>query len=323
MKNGNEKQPPKNNMEDALVHLAGLPAIKMADDQKVADKFIDLYNKVHGNAMGKHIYDVEKFHFMKQISESKDLQNCSKLSLYGSFIDVAVQGLSFDPTKKLCYLIASNHNVGTKDNPIWEKRAALNVSPYGELYLRQYYGQILSADNPVIVYEGDEFDVTTTGVGRQIRHKAVYPRKSNVIIACFMRIVKNDGTIDFGVLDQNDVERLKAYSERRNKGKANELYGNGQSTGIDAGFLIAKTIKHSFKAYPKVRLRGQFTQIESEQEETETPDYGLPLAEAPNTLQQHQEPDPDPTPTVMQINTANASTAQMTTTSKEEDEEIF
>lgn len=305
----------KTGMNGAMVHLENLPPLKLADDQRVAGKFVDIYNKVHGNQMGGHVYEVEKFHFIKQLTEKEDLQKCSKLSLYGAFMDVAVQGLSFDPTKRLCYLVPYNVNAGTKDQPKWEKRASLQISPYGELYLRQYYGQIKTADNPVVVFEGDEFEVITTETGRVVKHLAKYPRESERIIACFVRIVKHDGTIDFGIIDELEMDRLKAYSAKKNNGKANALYGT-DGKQFDTGFLIAKTIKHAFKAYPKVKLRGQFTKLETEVEEEEVINYDLPTttSEQPKTVASKPEP---------QLNTANQSTTQMTVVSSDEDADMF
>ena len=63
-----------------------------------------------------------------------------------------------------------------------------------------------------------------------------------------------------------DWERLAVYSEKKNFGKANALYTSFNG-GIDPGFLAAKMIKHAFKSYPKVSLRGQFTQLAPEPEE--------------------------------------------------------
>lgn len=304
----------KTGMNGALVHLENLSPLKLADDARVQGKFVDIYNKVHGNQMGGHVYEVEKFHFVKQLTEKPDLQNCSRLSLYGAFMDVAVQGLSFDPTKRLCYLVPYNVNVGTQASPKWEKRANLQISPYGELYLRQYYGQIKAADNPIVVYQGDVFEVITTAAGRIVNHKGVYPRTSEKIIACFIRIVKHDGTVDFGIMDELEMARLKTYSEKKNQGKPNALYGNADKQ-FDTGFLIAKTIKHAFKAYPKVKLRGQFTQLETEIEEEEVINYDLPM----NTSEQPKIVAPRPEP---QLNTTNQATAQMTVSSNE-DEEMF
>ncbi len=261
--------------KQAVVHLEQLPALKLADDQRVQQKFINLYNHIHGTNRGEMAFEAEKFHFIKQLQEKPDLQQCTRLSLYGAFMDVSVQGLSLDPTKKLAYLVPYNVKTGTRENPKWEKRANLQISPYGELYLRQMYGQIRTADNPEVVYEGEKFSITTDRNGRSVNHEIVYPRPTGKIIAVYFRFVKADGNVDYGVLDANDMERLRGYSERKNNGHANALYG--KDGNADKGFFIAKCIKHAFRAYPKVRLKGQFSQMETDAIENaeEDVDYGF------------------------------------------------
>jgi recombinational DNA repair protein RecT len=88
---------------------AQLPAIP-----EIASRFKHLFSIIHPGAKAQMFYEAEKFHFMKLIQESQVLQGCSKLSLYGCFMDVAVNGLSFDPSFKHLYLVPYNTNVGTK-----------------------------------------------------------------------------------------------------------------------------------------------------------------------------------------------------------------
>ena len=317
MENQEEKKEVHNNAQGVTGYLATLKPLTLANDERVAAKFVDLYNRVHGGDKGSQIYEVEKFHFSKLIADNKNLQDCHILSLYGAFMDVAVQDLSFDPSKKLAYLMPGNVNIGTRDNPQWEKRANLQISPYGELFLRQYYGQIRSADNPVVVYEGDEFSVITGKEGRIVNHTAVYPRKSSRAIACFIRLVKIDGTIDFGVMDEIEMARLKEYSKKKNNGTANALYGK-TGADIDTGFLIAKTVKHAFKAYPKVRLRGAYTRLESE---VETPEETISydLVDDGNNNKTNQ---PVKEEVKREVINTNPTTVAMTVT-KTEDEEMF
>ena len=69
-----------------------------------------------------------------------------------------------------------------------------------------------------------------------------------------------------------DIDRLKSFSEKKNKRSgANSLYTSSDG-GIDAGFLEAKTIKHSFKTFPTVKL-GNFSKIQ--EDEAQAIDYGL------------------------------------------------
>ncbi len=254
-----------------LAELNKLSPIQIADNPAIQNNFVKLYNSIHGSNNGDLILEKEKFHFVRQINDNPGLKDCTRLSLYGCFMDVAVSGLSFEGgSQPLIYMIPrKNKNWGD------EKRATLMISPYGELALRMLAGQIQHADNPVIVYEHDAFQCGSDREGNWVKHTAQVPRKSDKIIACYIRIVRPNGSVDFAWLLEEDWKRLSGYSEKQNFGKANALYtsNNGQ---IDTGFLKAKTIRHAFKTYPKLKT-GQFTAVETEttDDPTETPDYGI------------------------------------------------
>jgi len=253
------------------------PAQQLPAIPQIADRFKNLYAIIHPGAKADIFYEAEKFHFMKLIQENGTLQECSKLSLYGCFMDVAVNGLSFDPSFKHLYLVPFNVNVGTKQNPKWEKRAQLQISGYGELLLRQMQGQIKYADNPMLVYEGDEFAFgSRNGIGF-VEHVSKYPRKSDRIIACYLRIVRTDDSVDFKVLTEEDMSRFRKFSKDADKSKAwNEGIG---------GMWQAKCIKHAFKNYPKVRT-GEFSQLASNtvDEEVEVVSSATPQMNIPNDI---------------------------------------
>lgn len=232
------------------------PAQQLPAVPEIADRFKKLFSVIHPGQKSEIFYEAEKFHFMKLIQENKTLQECSKLSLYGCFMDVAVSGLSFDPSFKHLYLVPFNINLaGRNQPPQWEKRAQLQISGYGELLLRQKQGQIKYADNPVLVYDGDEFSFgVRNGVGF-VEHISRLPRKSDRIIACYLRIVRNDGSVDFKVITEDDMNRFRKFSKDADKSKA-------WTDGI-GGMWQAKCIKHSFKNYPKVRT-GEFSQLASQ-----------------------------------------------------------
>lgn len=89
------------------------------------------------------------------------------------------------------------------------------------------------------------------------------PRTSNRIIACFMKITRIDGTVDYAVMTETDWQRLSDYSGKNNAyydkekhqrvERPNELYTSANG-GIDPGFLASKCIKHAFKSYPKLNI---------------------------------------------------------------------
>jgi len=223
---------------------------------EVAVRFKSLYVTFNGKS-GERYYEAEKFHFAKMLQENQKLSLCSKLSLYGCFLDGAVNGLSFDPTMKHMYMVPYNVNAGTKDSPKWESRAQLQISGQGELLLRMKQGQIKYADNPVLVYEGDLFKIGTRGGNVFVDHEATIPRKSEVIIACYLRITRNDDSVDYKVLTMPEIEKLRKFSKDPNS--------KAWTDGLP-GMVQAKTIKHAFKSYPKLRIleKSKFTALASD-----------------------------------------------------------
>lgn len=255
--------------------LQKLNPLEVSENEAVQEKFIAMYNSIHGAQKGEMVYAKETFNFKKLISENGELQKCTPISLYSVFLDLAMMGLSLEQgSKPLAYVISRNANIGSKEAPQWEKRAYLVVSPYGELVMRMRAGQIKYADNPVIVYEGDVFGIYIDDDGnKKVRYESIIPRKSKKIVAAFIKIVRHDNTVDYHYLTIEDVERLKGFSEKNNRGKANALYtSNGGQ--IDSGFLAGKMIKHAFSSYPKINISGMSTIAETEIEDV---DYGIEI----------------------------------------------
>lgn len=300
----------------ALMQLiTNASASQLLDSPLVADRFKELYQKIHGirdTTVADAFYTAEKFHFLKIVNDSTNIAACTKLSLYGIFMDVAVSGLSFDPSMKHLYIVPYNTNVGTKDAPRWEKRAALQISGYGELLLRQIQGQVKYADNPVIVYDCDEFKFGSRNGSTILDHVALIPRKEDAkIVACYIKITRHDNSIDYKVMTMEDLLALKKFSKDPNS--------LAWTSGL-AGMMHSKTIKHAFKNYPKLRV-GEFSQLQSEVIDTETGevtssiiDYGFaestPIAieSAPvgGQIPQVQE-IPEPLPVMQEHNQAQAA----------------
>lgn len=266
--------------------LNALPATKIVENEGVQSKFIQMYNAIWGSQMGEQIYHKEVFNFQKVLRENPALAECTKMSLFGCFLDMAVNGLSLDNTSHPhCYLIPRNVKTGNKDErgyDTYEKRASVSVTGYGELTMRMRAGQIRYADNPVIVYEGDVFSISLDNGVKKITYSAAIPRRSSKVLGAFIRIVRCDGSEDYQWLLEGDIQRLAKFSAKNNsyykngqrvEGKANELYSSHDG-GVDPGFLENKMIKHAFDAYPKVRT-GKFTMMETEQEQEDVIDYGV------------------------------------------------
>lgn len=250
--------------------------------EPVKQRFIQIYDTLWGEGTGLPAYERESIFFNKFLADNNDVANkVTRFSIFTAFIDLAVCGLSVESgVRALCYLQGRNTCIGKneKGQKIYEGRLVLTVSGYGELVLRARCGQIKYADNPVLVYQEDEFSFSDNNGQKSVNYTCHLPHASGNIVACFLRITRADGSVDYSVMFEEDWNRLAEFSAKQNKkydeasrryvkGNPNELYTSNKG-GIDTGFLIAKCIKHAFKTYPKVRI-GKGTELQTEQEAPE------------------------------------------------------
>lgn len=277
-------------------------AENILDCEAVMEKVVEVYNLMHGEG-GEAFFERERQNFQKIISESIYLKKCTAFSIYTSIIDLSVYNLSVEPgAQATAYLIPRNVNIGNGSDgkDVYETRCTLKISGYGELVIRASAGQILYADNPIVVYDNDEFSCSVSGEKKSVEYKCNLPHKGHQVIGCFIRIVRSDRSVDYSWLLEEEIERLKGYSskankkwnerERRYECKANELYTSNDGS-IDTGFLIAKTIKHAFKTYPKIKV-GKSTVLQSEDPEPEKTEdiYGVQTDSVPSDNERHFGP---------------------------------
>lgn len=238
----------------------------------VAIQFITAVMKIHRMSMeeAETIFSKESLYYRKSFQTNDKLTQCTGISLYSAFLEIAVNNLSIQPGQKSeAYLESRSTKVktnGAADS--WIQTASFVITAYGELNLRIRSGQIIRMNNPIILYDGDHFQPKSNERGElTIEYLPCIPRKSQVIFGSYVCIVLPNNGIDFKWLLLDDIERLKGYSLRQNKSSANALYTSNNG-GIDPGFLSTKTIKHAMAAYTKLRI-GEFVSFEGEIEEVE------------------------------------------------------
>ena len=274
----------------------------------VRERFIQIYETMWTPSLGvsgEAAYERESQFFNRILAEKEDIRKkCTRFSIFTAFLDVAISGLSLEPgARAQCYLLSRSvavvayYEQGQKKNK-YETHCVLTISGYGELLHRARVGQIRYADNPIIVYAEDEFEYGERNGNKFVNYTCRQPHTSGNIVACYMKITRADGSVDYAVMLPEDWGRLAGYSARNNARwdnekrqwtnlKPNALYGQQQdgTLKIDTGFLAAKCIKHAFKSYPKARV-GRSTQLESQQvDDMEINDdiYGLEDGTTVNT----------------------------------------
>lgn len=257
-----------------LEKINSLKKEEIVDDPQVAERFVQVYNKVWKTECGDAVYEKERINFKKVLESNNKLVNATNFSLFAAFMDLAVSGLSLEPGgRALCYIEGRNVKVGTngEGKDVYEGQAVLTISGYGEIAKRILEGQIKYADNPVIVYNEDDFSFGEVGAHKVVDYKCNIPHRGG-IKAAFIKITRIDGSVDYYTMFPEDWKRLEEFSGRKNKRwnrtenkweyNPNALY-TSNAGDIDTGFLCAKLIKHAFRSYPKMKI-GKMSQLETE-----------------------------------------------------------
>jgi recombinational DNA repair protein RecT len=241
-------------------HMSSQELIKTRiEDPGTLEKFSKIFGAVHKveDSEAKQMFEVEKFHFMKEVQE-KGISDVTPISAMGVFLDVVSNGLSFASGAKHIYLMSRNVKIKSGNQESWEKRLVFTPTPDGKIFQAQKAGAIDYVTKPVIVYEGDQFAISTDSNGDQIiRHQVQFPRSSKKIIGGYVYVVMKNGKREPFWMDIGDIERLKGYSAKQNKGTANALYTSNDGQ-IDSGFFGAKLINFALKNVRKSGIASAF-----------------------------------------------------------------
>ena len=217
-----------NTAQGIMQTIQSTPPQKVAELEFVKQKFIQNYNATHKEKVGELMYHRQLIYFKQILSNSGDLQNCDPFSLYAAFVTVAVRGYSLDPEDNEVYL----YPMGNK--------AYLNRQAGAYVRRLMETNQIKFADQPQLVFHGDEFEVER---GRVIKHVEKF--QSETIIAAYVRFVLDDqGSDRYFVYRKFDWENWKKKSPSKNSASSLWSSSNGQP---DPGFLRTKIIKHACK----------------------------------------------------------------------------
>lgn len=256
--------------------MIDLDEINKISHDKIADivksKFITIYNQkydpncpkdeISTGGLGLSFFEEQKAYFNSELNESSFKEQLSKatgLSVMNAFMMLAICGLSLQKGLTTdCYLMGKSKCIGASPNgaKVYGFFAVIDITGYGEVTMRKRSGQILGIENPVIVYDCDDFRTGERNGHKFVDYEKCMHRPNGALIeCCYLKILKKDD-YDYFVLDMEGMARLRAYNIKQNGGKyANALYGSyDKGWQPDTGFMIAKTIRHAFKGYPRLTI---------------------------------------------------------------------
>lgn len=198
------------------------------------NRFVKVFQGVYGvgEEEARQMFEVEQFTFKKQATEIAGFEECTDISITMTFLAVVSNGLTFNNSQKLVYLMTRNVKTATG----FEKQLVYQTTPDGKIYLCQKAGSVKDVSKPVIVYEGDHIEVSYN----HVTYSPKIPRNEK-IIGGFCTVTHNDGRQEVIWVDIKDIETNRKASEKQNRGTANALYTSNNNQ-IDPGFFSSKII---------------------------------------------------------------------------------
>lgn len=145
---------------------------------------------------------------MDRMTDGK-ISKCSPESITLAVLQAAALGLELGTGD--AYLIPYSNS------------ATLSVGYRGMIKLAKKSGEIthLKAE---VVYEGEEFRVWSDSQGEHLQHVPSFPRSERAIIAAYVRINCHDGFVDYEYIDVAEIDRVKAASEAKMRGKTSPAW---------------------------------------------------------------------------------------------------
>lgn len=164
--------------------------------------FIGNYCKTTGKSNGALIWERERVLFMKALQSNQKLEECSRFSIYSSFIELGVSGLTLQDG--LSYIIP------------YGKTAQFQIGWKGRLEHISWMADVIDVQEPQVVYQGDAFKRSLGESPRIILHEASedIKRKEQPKVGVYFIVVTGSGGVKTFYLDAADIYKVRdTYSK--------------------------------------------------------------------------------------------------------------
>lgn len=145
-------------------------------------------------------------------SQGGRLSECTPRSLVLTIVQASALGLELGT--------ADAYVIPYRNKKTGELEATLSIGFQGMIKLAKRSGEVdtLKAE---VVYEGEPFVVHSSSDNTRFGydHSISFPRSKKPIIAVYVRIVRHDGSIDYEVMDADEIEQVKKASRAKMGGK--------------------------------------------------------------------------------------------------------
>lgn len=249
----------------------------------VRQNWIENYSKTSGKNDGEMRYEAEKILFMQTVGQNKDLANADRFSIYSSFIELAISGLTL--RDGLTYIIPYSKRQKKGDDWVDVTTAQFQVGWQGRLEQISTMPNVVYCHEPQVVHEGDTFEFEM-GMNPTI-HKHIPAGKSDKITHVYFVIEFSHGKKVY-MMSREDVYKVRDYSPSYkfyikndgvwNKGKKDEKPMDLPMWLSSEAQAFKKTIvKRVYKTLPKLPRQKMLDELLEKREEEEENPYNIQM----------------------------------------------
>lgn len=159
------------------------------------ENFISNYANVTGRKDGELVWEREKVTFMQKIFADSKFKKCTRMSIYGAFIQLATSGLSLVDDQ--AYLIPYNDVL------------QFQIGWKGRLEQISRMDGITSINEPMVVYRSDEFDYTLAPEPGILKHKRELERKDDDKITHVYITYRNAYGLKCFIMEAHEVDKIR------------------------------------------------------------------------------------------------------------------
>jgi len=166
----------------------------------VQDRWVNTYNLTTGKDNGLLKFEAEKVLFLQTISEDANLAKCSMVSIYSSFILLAVSGLSL--------IDGQSYLIPYKDKCVWMPGWK------GRLEQIKQIPNINHVNEPVCIFEGEDFEYEIIeGEIKVLKHRPSLNTEGKQILGVYVTIEYTFGKKTFLMKREEVISIRNRYSQ--------------------------------------------------------------------------------------------------------------
>jgi phage RecT family recombinase len=236
-----------------LQELLDLPAVRA--------QCIRNYELTKRDGRGELIFERERVLFLKTVNDNPKLQECTRLSVYTAMIQLLASGLSLN--EQQCAIVPR------KGVAYWQPMYK------GRIEQMMDNPEVVWVNQPVCVYEGDDFEYEMGEEPKIIRHRPQRDNKGKPLTHVYLIIEYKHGKKMY-IMTKEEVHNVRSYSERYKYNPEKSAWTTSEPE------MWKKSIIHRvYKTFPKnARMKALDAVLDKQpdlEEEaiTEDVDYGL------------------------------------------------